>query len=192
MTMPIVRDLMVPVVECGTVDQEMTVCEAIKTLAETQFRQQSQKHVLKYPALLVTNKDNRVVGKLGRTDMVANMDPVHRRPDSSNAIAHTSTCGISPKLLKALVQHHCFWNQSFEQRRRHLLSLKVKDCMGTPHQDEYVLESDSMEVAIHKLVIGRYQTLLVREVDGIVGILRLADVFDRLILQCSTMNTPDR
>ena len=55
--------------------------------------------------------------------------------------------------------------------------VKVKDFMYTPAEDEYVEENVSLEEAIHMLVIGHHQSLLVTKDGKIVGILRLTDVF---------------
>jgi CBS domain-containing protein len=56
--------------------------------------------------------------------------------------------------------------------------------MCTPRGDECVLESDLLEVAIHKMVIGRHQSILVTGADGIVGILTLADVLEQIARGC--------
>ena len=42
---------------------------------------------------------------------------------------------------------------------------------------EYVSEDSSLDVAIHQLIIGHHQSLLVTSGKKIVGILRLTDVF---------------
>ena len=124
--------------------------------------------------------DRRVVDKLGHTDIVLNLDPRYQNHENSETIAHTSTAGLSPALLRSLVQWDSLWNESFEQRCQKVLNLKVKDCMCTSANDERVLESDLLEVAIHKLATGRHQSLLVTGADGVVGILRLTDVFEQI------------
>ena len=66
--MTLVKDLMATVEECGTVHQEMTVGEAIRTLASAQIKQRSPAGLSQGGALLVLDQDNRVVGKIGQTD----------------------------------------------------------------------------------------------------------------------------
>ena len=53
----------------------------------------------------------------------------------------------------------------------------VKQFMGTPTEGEYVSEGASLDVAIHQLIMGHHQSLLVTRGGKIVGILRLTDVF---------------
>jgi len=49
--------------------------------------------------------------------------------------------------------------------------------MYTPTEGEYVEEDASLDVAIHRLVMGHHQSLLVTRGKKIVGILKLTDVF---------------
>jgi CBS domain-containing protein len=49
--------------------------------------------------------------------------------------------------------------------------------MITPTEGEFVSEDASLDVAVHQLVLGHHQSLLVTRGDRIVGILRLTDVF---------------
>ena len=55
--------------------------------------------------------------------------------------------------------------------------LKVKDFMHKPAEGEHVDEDAALNEAIHLLVIGQHQSLLVTSKQHIVGILRLTDVF---------------
>ena len=56
-------------------------------------------------------------------------------------------------------------------------SIKVKDIMYTPTMGEYVAEDASIDAAIHQLVRGHHQSLLVTRGKQVIGILRLTDVF---------------
>jgi CBS domain-containing protein len=53
--------------------------------------------------------------------------------------------------------------------------------MYTPTEGEYVPQDASLDQALHQLVVGHHQSLLVTK-DGkeIVGILRLTDVFQEV------------
>ena len=53
----------------------------------------------------------------------------------------------------------------------------MRDVMYSPSEGEYVREDATLAEAIHQLVIGRHQSLLVTRDKDIVGILRLTDVF---------------
>jgi hypothetical protein len=49
--------------------------------------------------------------------------------------------------------------------------------MYTPTKEEYVEEKASLNEAIHHLIMGHHQSLLVTRGKEIVGILRLSDLF---------------
>jgi len=176
--MEIVKDLLLPVDKCSTVNYEMTVREAIQILERDQEIQRTKGEPCRYRALLVINEDNEVVGKLSHLDIVTNMEPKYRSQKGSEAIAHIFAAGLSPALLKSMMQRYSFWDESFEQRCQEVLNVKVKDCMHTPGKDEYVQQNDSLELAVHQLVMGHHQSLLVTEEDCIVGVLTLTDVFE--------------
>ena len=53
----------------------------------------------------------------------------------------------------------------------------VKDFMYSPSQGEYIPEGASLDEAIHQMLLGRHNSLLVTRREDIVGILRLTDVF---------------
>ena len=87
------------------------------------------------------------------------------------------TSGFSQNFLKSLVKQFALWDKPLADICRKASEMKVKDCMYIPSEGEFVDAGDSMAVAIHQLVIGHHQSLLVTKNDDIEGILRLTDVF---------------
>ena len=96
--MEIVKDLMIPIEQYTTVNQDMTVREAIEALEAAQEKYQIQEGNYKHRALLVLNNEGQVVGKLSHLDIVMNMEPKYRSQKGSEAIAHTAASGLSPAL----------------------------------------------------------------------------------------------
>ena len=182
--MKIVRDLMVTVSKCDCIHQGVTIRDAILTLERGQNGPHAGEDGFTNGVWLVLNNDSLVVGKLSPTDIVMNMDPIYRSQQGPQAIAHTATAGLSPALLKSLTENSPSWSKSFGQACQNVLNLRVKDCMRPPRDNECVTESETLEEAIHKLTADRLQSLLVTSGDRIVGILRLADVFQQLPLVC--------
>ena len=183
--MEIVKDLMVPREDCATVGQEMTIGQAILVLKKAQDNQPASGTCSRLPcagyrALLVLDDESRAVGKLGLTDIVLHLDPHYLGHGSFQAIAHTATAGLSPALLTSLVQWDSLWSESFEDRSRKVLNLKVKECMCGATNAERVLESDLLQVAIHKFAVGYHQSLLVTGKDGVAGILGLSDIYQEI------------
>ena len=175
--MKLVKDLMVPAEECATVRQEVTLGEALQKIKAMDKGQSGVRESSRCGALLVVDQGNRAIGKLGRTDIVMSLDPGYSRQGGASAIAHTATAGLSPALLRSLLHRYSAWNESFETRCRSVLVLTVEECMCQPNSSECVMDSDLLEVAVHKLTVSRHQSLLVVGTQGIAGILGLGDVF---------------
>jgi len=55
--------------------------------------------------------------------------------------------------------------------------LEVKYFMYTPDDGEYIRDDAELNKAVHRLIEGRHQSLLVTRGDDIAGVLRLTDVF---------------
>ena len=175
--MKLVKDLMVPAEECATVRHEETVREALQIFKAMGKGQSTVQGSSECAALLVVDQGNRAIGKLSRTDIVMRLDPGYRTQGDSSAIAHTATAGLSPALLKSLVHRYSAWDESFEARCQSVLVLTVEECMYQPSSSGCVVDSDLLEVAVHKLSTSHHQSLLVVGTHGIVGILSLSDIF---------------
>ena len=178
--METVKDLMVPVAEYATVHEDQTLGEAVITLAKVREKRRMRGEDYRPRGLLVLGQENRVVGKLSQMDIIMDLEPRYRTTTGSEALAHTATAGLSPALLKSMMEWYSLWDESFEQRCQKVLNMKAKDCMHLPRKDEYVGEEEPLEVAIHQMVMGRHQHLLVTKDREIVGILRLTDLFERV------------
>lgn len=181
--MDIVKDLMVPVAQCATAKQDITVLEAIQIFMGFPENQTVQGRTSWSEVLLVLDNDNHVVGSLSHADIVLSMERRNRSEERSEDLAHTSGSGLSHALLGALLRRSSIWGGTFDERCQMALNFKVKDCVYTPGSNGYVQESDSLEVAIRHLALGNRQSLLVRKGDIIVGLLILNDVFEQVVLR---------
>jgi CBS domain-containing protein len=165
-----VKDLMVPLSEYATVSEEATLFDAITALKESQkaFDQTRYRH----RAVLIYDKDRRIVGKVSQLDILRALEPKYNKVEESAA-----GYGFSRRLLKSMFQQYRLWNEPLADICRKAVKWKVKTFMYTPSEGEYVDYDASLNEAIHQLVMGHHQSLLVVENDRIVGILRLTDVF---------------
>jgi CBS domain containing-hemolysin-like protein len=93
--------------------------------------------------------------------------------------------------MKSILREHQLWDKSLDRICEKASTIIVKTIMYTPTDGEYVKENATLEEAIHQLIMGRHQSLLVTRNKGIVGILRLTDVFREIgnrISACSEYN----
>jgi CBS domain-containing protein len=171
-----VKDLMVAIAEYATVGEDANLYAAVLALEEAQkkFRQDAYKH----RAILVLDRTGRVVGKLSQLDVIKGLEAGYKKMGDFKGISHT---GFSTEFIKSMVDKYDLWKRPLEDICRRAPHIKVKDVMYTPTEGEYVPREAGLDQAIHQLVVGHHQSLLVTG-DGseIVGILRLTDVFQEV------------
>jgi CBS domain-containing protein len=172
-----VKDLMVPLSEYATVSEDATLREAVAALrkAQVEFDKTRDRH----RAILVFDKKNKIVGKISQLDVLHALEPKYGELGDSSPLSRFGMAryGFSPKFIKNLMTQFNLWDKSLEEACRIAGKLKVKSIMYSPTQGEFVQENASLALAIHQLLMGHHQSLLVTRDKDIVGILRLTDVF---------------
>lgn len=172
-----VKDLMVPLDEYATVSESATLFEAVTALemAQSEFDQNRYRH----RAVLILGKDGDVVGKVSQLDILRALEPKYG--DMGHQVP-LSRFGYSPKFMSSLFEKFSLWDMPIQDICKKSMEQKVTTFMYVPSEGEYVAEQASLTEAIHLLVMGHHQSLLVTKDEKIVGILRLTDVF-RVITQ---------
>jgi CBS domain-containing protein len=166
---------MVPLSEYATVSEDATLFEAIIALEEAQA-----KHVktpYSHKAILVFNKDNRIVGKVGQVDVLRALEPKY---GSIIDLGSLSRFGYTNHFLKSLVSQYQLWDKPLNDICKKAGTLKVKTFMVAPTEGEYISEESSLDEAIHMFIMGNHQSLIVKKESEITGILRLVDLFHKI------------
>jgi len=171
-----VKDIMVPLAEYATVFENATLQEAVLALekAQEKFDQARYRH----RALLVLDKQKKVVGKICQIDLLTILEPKYDTMLKNGGLAHS---GLTKKFMESMLDHYDLWNSSMDSICAKVWNKKVSSFMKNPSEGEYIREDDSMGKAIHQLIMGNNQSLLVTRGDDIVGILRLTDVFSEMV-----------
>ena len=176
-----VKDLMLPLSEYATVSQEATLYDAVLALEAAQVVFDPKRH--RHRGVLAFDKDNKIVGKLGLLDILRTLEPKYAEMGDLGPL---SRAGFSPQFLKSMVEKFALWDKPLSDICSKAARMKVKDIMYTPTEGEYVEENASLGEAIHQLVMGHHQSLLVTRGKEIVGILRMVDVFKEV---CEAMKS---
>ena len=150
-----VRDLMVPLSGYATVSQEATLKEVILALrkAQQEFDQTRDRH----RAILILDNNNKVIGKTSQLDILRALESKYKQM----GIGSISRFGINLQLIKTMWEHFDLWNTPLIGLRKLVNQIKAKDFMYTPTEGEYVDADDSISFAIHQIVLGHHQSLLV-------------------------------
>jgi CBS domain-containing protein len=176
-----VKELMVPLSEYATVSQEATLYDAVLALEKAQQIFEPEQH--RHRGVLAFDKDNKIVGKLGQLEILKALEPKYAE---MGELGPLSRAGFSPQFLKSMIEKFALWDKPLSDICSKAARMKVKDIMYTPTEGEYVGENASLGEAIHQLVMGHHQSLLVTRGEEIVGIIRLVDVFKEV---CEVMKS---
>ncbi len=168
-----IKDLMVPIEEYATVSENATLSEAIRALERAQ---QSFDHTkYRHRAILVLDKADRVIGKVSQMDALRALEPKYKEIQGEGT--ETTFRHFSRMFLKSMLEHHRLFDSPLEDLRKKADILKVKAFMHTLSSDECLNENATLDEAVHILIMGHHQSVLVTRDSEIVGILRLTDVF---------------
>jgi CBS domain-containing protein len=171
----IVKEMMVPLSDYATVSEDANLYDVIIALEEAQKKFDQTRY--RHRAVLVYDKNRHIIGKVSQLDVLRGLEPKYDEIGHKRNISHY---GFSRKFLASLREQFRLFDKPMDEICQKGASLKVKTLMHTPTEGEYVNENDSLDVAIHRLVMGHHLSLLVTKDDNIkniTGILRKTDVF---------------
>jgi CBS domain-containing protein len=167
------KELMVPIAEYATVSQEATLADAIISLEKAQQAFDHTKY--RHRAVLVLDANNRVIGKISQIDALRALEPKYGEIQTDTS--HSAFRHFSKIFLKSIQEQYRLFDKPMDHICEKATQLKVKTFMQKISEGEFINENDTLDEAIHMLVIGQHQSLLVTRAEKIVGILRLTDVF---------------
>jgi CBS domain-containing protein len=165
-----VKDVMVALDDYATVSEDATLYDAVLALEKAQ--EQYEKSQYLHRAILVYNSENKIVGKISQLDILMALEPNYRIVD----LDKLSRFGYSLEYIQAFART-ALWDKPLRDICRKAATFIVKDFMYTPRQGEYIKEDANLDEAIHQLLMGKQNSLLVTRNQDIVGILRLTDVY---------------
>ncbi len=168
----LVKDLMVPISEYATVSEGATLFEAVLALEEAQLNFDRSKY--HHKAILVLDKNNRVVGKLSQLNVLRALGSDN---EQTKNIANLRDFGFSQKFISSMEAQYRFKGFSLEDICKVPATMKVENFMKALTPGEYVGGDTPLESVIPQFIQGAHLSLLVTGGDEIVGILRLSDVF---------------
>jgi CBS domain-containing protein len=170
----LLKDLMVPLSEYATVTEDATLYEAVLALEEAQEQFEDKHTRYRHRAILILDKDGRVVGKLSQLDVLKALEPKYQKMIEGKGLHQY---GFAKQFEQSILEKFNLFANPLDDICRKAGEKNVKECMYTPTEGEYVSEDASLDLAIHQLIVGHHQSLLVTRGEKIVGVLRLTDVF---------------
>ena len=101
-----VKELMIPLSGYATVSQNASLADAVKALklAQKEFDQTRDRH----RAILVTDENNKIVGKLSQLDVIRSLEPKYLKFDDRKEL---SRFGISKDYMDAILREYHLWEE---------------------------------------------------------------------------------
>ena len=170
-----VGTLMVPLSEYATVSKDATVKEALRSLENKNMSYGDGPY--RHSSLVVVNKDGHAVGRVSQVDIMRALEPGYSQLGDSRWIERSR---LSERMLISIREQFSLWEQPVQKLRQTMENVRVSEIMQVPSEGEFVDESDTLNVAMHRIVMGSHHSLLVTRNRKIVGILRSTDAFNAL------------
>jgi CBS domain-containing protein len=178
----LVKDLMVPLSEYATVSEDATLTDAVVALKKSQADFDPAKY--RHRAILILDTNQRIVGKVNLQAILRALEPKYEDMLSDSGPMHM---GFTRKYQKAIFESLKLWQDPMDQVCEKAARIKVKTFMVTPKESEMIEPDSPLSEAVHQLVLGHHQSLLVTKGKQVVGVLRLTDAFEVIsdaILAC--------
>jgi CBS domain-containing protein len=167
-----VKELMVPLSEYATVRDDATLYQAVLALEKAQEDFDHTRY--RHRAVLILDKKNNVIGKLSQLDALKALEPKYNGMFKGKGMQQF---GLTKLFMTSMLKDHHLFERPMKDICQKAGRQNVKKFMYTPTEGEFVGVNETLDKAIHQLVLGHHQSLLVMEASEIIGVLRLTDVF---------------
>lgn len=180
-----VRELMTPIAKFPKVPETETFTAAVLALDKAQEDYLAGR--CEQRILLVHDAAGRIVGKLSPLDVVQGLEP-----DYDDVVkAETARVGtLQRSVILAMQDQARLWARPFDDLCRAARDVKIKDFAKRPGRSQVIGADESLNVALHRFVQFKHDSLFVTEADRLVGLLRFSDVYRDILRRikgvCST------
>jgi len=157
-------DIMIPIDDYTTIDEDATVAEGIRSLKESYEKLVASSRLMEsgHRSIMVFDRNKQMVGILGIRDLIHYLQPSY-------------LLSPKPSLAERIEYSPMFWKGMFTTQTRALANKKVKDIMSLapPSVDE---KANLMEVA-NMIYTQKVRRIVVTRKGGVVGIVREQELF---------------
>lgn len=170
-----VRALMRPVEDFDRISSRASLLEAVEALERAQEEFLSGR--AKQNILLVEDRGGRILGKISPMDVMQGLEPSYSEIDDLKSGMHH---GLTSSMLESMKARLRLWEKPLAELCRKACSVHIERFVCLPKPDHTVKADDTMDKALHLFVVGRHDSLFVREGEKIVGLVRFSDVYRKI------------
>lgn len=169
----LVRDLMLPLENYPKVALSGTIKDAFMAIREAKLSRVSRMQPPR--AVLVMDEGGNITGQLGHLDFLRALEPRYRHLADFDRLAKS---WLTPEMTDSVLEMFNWFREDFSEVCLKAGEVKVSEIMRPI--SESVRPDDALQSAIHAFVVWQSPRLMVIEEGKVVGVIRLADVFDLL------------
>lgn len=170
-----VRELMRPVEEFPRISSQATIWDAVVALEKAQEEFTSGRTSQRI--LLVHDEGGKIVGKISPMDVVQGLEPNYDKIDSLRNISHYH---LGESTLDSMKEQLRLWQEPLADLCKKAYSLKIENSVKMPTPDHVVDADGKMGDAFHLFVVGRHDSLFVRDGEEVAGLITFSDVYRRI------------
>jgi len=177
-----VKDLMVSREQYATVREDATLREAALALFDAQLQEREHNPARhRDRAVLVLDENDDVTGKLSMLDVLRGLEPRYDRVVGSRASSRAAArVGSARILIESMAKDVGLWKKPLSNLVEKAGMVTVGNFVRPFKNGETIDEHASMDTALHQLIMGHFQSLLVTRDGKIIGIIRLTDVYQKI------------
>jgi CBS domain-containing protein len=168
-----VIDVMLPLEEYAVVSENDTLYDAFIALDQAQLKLPKGRQ--KHRAVLVKDKNDQIVGKLGHLGFLKALEPGYKDLGQLDIV---SKAGLTKEFITSMMKNFELLQDDLPEILKKTKSIKIKDVMRP--MTEQVDVNDTINEAIHKIIMWQVLSCLVTKGGKVVGILRISDLFDEV------------
>ena len=172
------KDVMIPISRYVTVKKTDTLIDVIQALEDARITDSEHAH----RDAIVVDEDGAFAGKVTMLDIFRALEPNYQKLEKK-----ASTGALTQAFVLKAVKDFNLWVEPMQDVCSRGARKVVAEVMHVPDDADCIDEGESIELALHKYVMGVHQPLIVKEGDVVTGILRFGDVFEvtrKAMLSC--------
>lgn len=168
----LVKDLAVPIAKFPRISDTATFSGAVMALERAQEEYLSGKREQRI--LLVTDSENKVVGKLSPLDVVRGLEPDYETLVDENASSRVENFDY---VIQPMRDQATLWSKPLDDLCARAKDIQVKDFLKPPKPHQIIAQDESLNAAFHRFVMFKHDSLFVMDGKKLTGMLRFSDVY---------------
>lgn len=172
MNTPLVKEFMVQVNTFPRISITATLSGAVMALehAQNEFTAgKREQHIV-----LVTDSDNKVVGKLSPIDIVRGLEPNYDKLVDEQASAFL---GDHEYIIQSMKNQTTLWSKPLDDLCASAKDVLIRDFIQPLNLSQVIDQEETLNNAFHRFVMFKHDSLFVMHGQKLVGMLQFSDVY---------------